>query len=202
MPLVELSGIDGSGKSTVIEHLQRCINDSGGSVWERSLRSQSKRILAAVARSRGEAHWSAVYGANEVELAHAFEMVSCFDQQILPLLRYEQVVLTDTYMVRWKAHGIMWGSDAWERLSPIFDPLPNPEVSIHLRIPVDMAMERLMKRRKGDTALTTGGDVLRRYAESFEAALSTAPYDVDVLDATLPIDILCAQAATLVFDRL
>jgi thymidylate kinase len=94
--IIEFSGVDGSGKSTLMDHLRGFLNARGVPCIERQLRSTYKRILADIARNEGHGHWSSLYPVEEVELAHAMEMLTTVMSTVVPLDQSYQVIVTDT----------------------------------------------------------------------------------------------------------
>ncbi|HCT78068.1 MAG TPA: hypothetical protein DGG94_20200 [Micromonosporaceae bacterium] len=53
--LVEVCGVDGSGKSTLIDTLRRTMNGTGARAYERVVRSESRNLLESVAMLQPEA---------------------------------------------------------------------------------------------------------------------------------------------------
>lgn len=175
--IIELSGIDGSGKSTLVSHLQGFFSSNNVPCVERVMRSTYKRILADAARDAGASHWRHVFGVAEVELAHALEMSTMVATTIAPLDQSYQIIVTDTYITRWLATAHMWGAKNLPELAHLYRRLPQPDLAIQLVIDPDVAYKRLVSRPKRDHLVKLGNpDRVRAYAESFAAIDDLVPY--------------------------
>ncbi|MFC0039928.1 hypothetical protein [Actinomadura rayongensis] len=175
--LIEFSGIDGAGKTTFVERVMRLFNSAGVPCYQRSFPSTFKRVAADLAVAAGHRHWSGLFPPNEIETAHAFEMLNLVSQQLLPLDLDRQVIVTDTYVSKWLADSILWKSDAAERLGLVYGGLPAPDLSFRLQVSVDEAARRIAERPKGDHPQKIGPDsVLGRYAAAYEQAAPLVPY--------------------------
>lgn len=197
--LIEIAGIDGSGKSTLQQLVRRHFLDRGTPAWERSLRSVSKLVFADLAAAEGHAHWSATFSVEEVEMAHAVEMVAAVRSQLLPLDLRRQRIITDTYVSRWLSTAAMWRAGNLSSLLRVFSTLPPPALSIRLDVAPDVAHDRLLARPQGDSLLKLS-DVskLVRYAEAFHETAGLMPYPVHVIDGGEPIEEVTARALELV----
>ncbi|WP_255945429.1 hypothetical protein [Streptomyces odontomachi] len=198
--LIELAGIDGSGKSTFAERIMRLFNSAGVPCYQRSFRSTYKRIAADISARHGHRHWSGLFEPNEIEVAQAFEMVHTVYQQVLPLDLDAQVIVMDTYVSSWLATAALWRSDALERLREVYALLPAPDVSILLEVPVEEAARRISRRPKGDHIFKTGSDsVLARYAEAFEQTRALVPYAQNTVPAVGALEETWEAVRTAVF---
>lgn len=167
--IIEFSGIDGSGKTSQMDRVFRYFNENGINCYQRTLRSTYKRILANITAKKNIKHWSGHYTPNEVEVAHALEMVNAVVTNITLIKNPSEVIVTDTYTARWLATAKLWGCDNLERINDIFTMIPEPEVSIHLDVSVDNAYNRIQSREKGDHVLSFGNkSKLERYKQSFK----------------------------------
>jgi thymidylate kinase len=182
--LIEFSGIDGAGKTTFAEMTMRLFNTHGVPCYQRSLISTYKRIAADLSVRAGHKHWSELFSVDEIETAHAFEMVNLAHQHIAPLDLTAQVIVTDTYVLRWLATALLWQAGGAGRLRQVYDLLPAPDLTIDLRLSVETAQARIAARRKGDHILKIGPDSkLRAYAEAYEQARHQAPYPLTPVSA-------------------
>lgn len=197
--IIELSGIDGSGKTTLIERIMRELNGSGVPTFERSLRSTYKRVLADIATEHGVAHWKEIYRPDQVELAHALEMLQQCYALVLPFVGSGQVVVTDTYRARWLATAVMWGVEDIGPIAAVYDRLPRPVLSVHLEVDVETAYQRITSRPKGDHITKMGNpDRLRRYHEAFAATEGAISYARSRVDTNGSQDDACDEILTLV----
>ncbi|MGG4094488.1 dTMP kinase [Paenibacillus lautus] len=175
--IIEFSGIDGSGKTSQMDRVFRYFNEKGINCYQRTLRSTYKRILANITTKRNLKHWSEYYTANEVEIAHALEMVNAVLTNITIIKNPNEVIVTDTYIARWLATARQWDCDNLNRINDIFSLIPKPDLSFHLDVTIDNAYERINSRAKGDHVLSFGNkSKLEKYRDSFLDIKDILPY--------------------------
>lgn len=197
--LIEVAGIDGSGKSTLVAHLQGFLSVNGVQCVERVIRSTHKRVLLDIARDRGCDHWREVFDVSSVELAHALEMTAAVYQQVLPINPRYQVIVTDTYIARWLATASMWGAANLDQLADIYRVLPPPDISIHLTVDPETAYRRLMSRPKRDHKMKLGSsERLHSYADSFNSTRRLLNYSPVFLSTETDLDITVRNLLDLV----
>jgi thymidylate kinase len=155
--IIELSGIDGSGKTTQLNKIMRWANESGVPCYERVMRSTVRRILSGIAAEQGKDSWQELFEADAVELATAVEILQTVYATILPLNYPGQIIISDTYVRNWIAKAIVRRPSSLESIAAIYRRIPSPDLSIHLDVPVKVAFERILARQKGDHILRTGG---------------------------------------------
>lgn len=197
--LIEVSGIDGSGKTTVLQLIRRDLLEDGEPAWERSLRSVQRLVFADLAAGEGHKHWSAVFSPNEVEMTHAFEMVQEVRRQIEPIDLRRQHVVTDTYVRRWLATAQMWRPTNMDNLVRVYGALAPPVVSIHLVVDPDLAFARIHARPQGDSLLKMGSVTkLVDYADAFDAVEDRVQYPSHAVDANRPLEAVMADVREVV----
>lgn len=196
---IEVAGVDGSGKTTVMQLVRRHLLDQGIQTWERSLRSVAKLLFNDLAAEAGHSHWGGVFTANEVEVAHAVEMVAQFRSQILSLNLDRQSFVSDTYVCRWLATAQMWGATNLHHLVTIFGILPPPDVSVRLVVDPATAYRRVQQRPQGDSLLKMSDmSRIKVYADAFEAAAPYFLYPTTLVDANRPLDSVMSEVLELV----
>ena len=74
--LVEITGVDGSGKSTLIGHLRRFLNNQGSS-WacERTFRDRSRRFLEQIALDMGYRRADEIFNTDLLAFSSAIGLV-------------------------------------------------------------------------------------------------------------------------------
>ncbi|WP_435108055.1 hypothetical protein [Nocardiopsis synnemataformans] len=196
--LIEVAGIDGSGKTTLIARLRGHLHDKGRSVYVRSWPSTVKRIAADTAHQAVGRPWWEFFDPAAVETAAAFEHLSMVHQHLLPLDARRQVVLTDTYTVRWLATAALHKVDL-DPLAALYARLAPPAVSLWLDVDPGTGRDRVLGRAERDHPTTTGDPTrIARYHAAFTGALEHVPYPVHRLDARAPLDQVAARAAALI----
>lgn len=188
-----VEGIDGSGKSTQLMLLHQWLQAEGyGTVfseWNSSplvrdttKRGKKKQMLTPATFS----------------LIHATDFADRIEHNIIPLLKAGAVVLCDRYIYTAFGRDVVRGMDpAWVR--DLYSFAVKPTVAFYFRVPLDVAMKRILNGRAGvkfyeagmDLALSDDPDdsfqiFQGRILEEYEKMVKE--YDLTVVDATLPIE--------------
>lgn len=192
--LIELSGIDGSGKTTIQKHIRRYLVDRRLNTWERSFRSSARLMFADMAAEQGQPHWSRVFSVEEVEMAHAVEMLGIVGTHLSQIDLARNSVVTDTYISRWLATAAMWGASNVDALVKVLSRLPLPMLSIHLTLDPLLAYDRLHSRVEGDSVLKMGSpDKVIRYKDAFDEILPALPYQTHIVDSGRSVDLVLSE---------
>lgn len=150
--LIVMEGIDGAGKSTQCDALEKWLHDRGWKVTVSKWNS-SPHITDAIKKGKKERWLSPTL----FSLLNASDMVWRFENIIKPALDKGHVVICDrfyyTSYVRDSLRGV---SDAL--LNEIYKNFPEPDLVIHFLVPPELAMERLM-RDKGVKYYSAGRDI-------------------------------------------
>lgn len=177
--IIELSGIDGAGKSTQIEILMRWANELGVPTYERIFRSIGRRVLGGIAARSGAKSWTEMFDVNAVELSTALEFVQFAHAQIGPINTNGQLILIDTFSRSWLATAIARGASDVAKLARVYEEAPTPELSIHVDASSEVAFERILGRKKGDHILRSGGRKrLNRLADAYGVVDRYLGYEV------------------------
>ena len=191
--LFVVEGIDGSGKSTQLNLLHQWLQAEGYGVvfseWNSSpivreitKRGKKKQMLTPATFS----------------LIHATDFADRMEHNILPLLKAGAVVLCDRYIYTAFARDVVRGMDpAWVR--ELYSFAVKPTGAFYYRVPLDVAMKRIMDGRRGVKYYEAGLDLglsnnpqesfgifQGRILEEYEKMVSE--FDLIVEDATLPIE--------------
>lgn len=151
--LIEVVGVDGSGKTTLIQGLRRQINESGVAfAYERSFQSRGLRLLEAAASTQARKRPGALYDKAAVELVRTVELVE-WSLQLRPFVSTGfQIVFCDSYITEQTARLI-----AQNALNPAMQQLlriaTKPDLVFQLEIPPELAVARMRERAKGDAIL-------------------------------------------------
>lgn len=179
--LIEITGPDGSGKSTLIDRVRRHIHETTpAKAYERVLRSESRNLLESVSLA-GEAEFE----QRDVELARLLDLVRSAHAD-LHVYRGDPSSHAFVSFYRCAAlaglHRRGLGFDAG--LRALLRRVPPPDLSFRLRIEPELALQRITGRAKGDQVLLVA-DVpaeLARLVASFETAGGALDYPQYVLD--------------------
>ena len=190
--LIVVEGIDGSGKSTQLDLLNKWLVSQGYcayfSEWnssplvrETTRYGKSKRLLSPLTFS----------------LIHAADFADRLERAILPPLRAGALVLADRYIYTAFARDAARGMDR-DFVRRTYRFAPKPTVAVYFRVPMDVALNRILSGRPQLKYYEAGMDLelsLDPY-KSFELFQDrirneyeslVGEYDLDVIDGTLPI---------------
>lgn len=181
--LIEICGVDGSGKSTLIDGARRRLRDSGfGAAYERVLRSESRNLLEAVCLEEGDQ----VFEARDYELAVLIDALA----QAHALDHYRGSTVSHVFVTGYRC---ALGARLEERgfatsvgLNKLVARLPAPDLLVSLRVPEDVAVSRMLQRSKGDSVLEDADP--QALVERRQRALKTwgDRFGAVHLDATAP----------------
>jgi len=205
--LFVVEGIDGSGKSTQLMLLHQWLKAEGYGVvfseWNSSplvrditKRGKKKQMLSPATFS----------------LIHATDFADRMERNIIPLLKAGAVVLCDRYIYTAFARDVARGMDPkWVR--ELYSYAVKPTVMFYFRVPLEVAMKRLMNGRNGFKYYEAGMDLelSEDPEESFqmfqgriieEYDKMVPEFELTVVDATLPIEVEQAQMRQVVKSKL
>lgn len=192
--IVEIAGIDGSGKTTLIHHLRRKFNENTDCwAYERSFKSYNTRLLEQIALNEGKSRADDCFNPAFVEFARALEMVRVSAEELYPArFGNKQLYFVDNYITEWLARAVYKKLGLLTEIRKILNCAPKPDFSFYLSIQPALALERLSARDKGDSILSSTNplETLSRWTQSFGTAREMLPYAQRVLDASSPVNIL------------
>jgi thymidylate kinase len=197
--LIEICGVDGAGKSSLIDRLRRHLAGTSR-VYERVIRSDGRNALEWAADTTGEP-----FAAGQVE---AVVILDVLRQAHGDLHLYRQNptshVFVSFYHAALLARLHRGGLHAASNLHRLLDLLPRPDHSFRITVPADVALARLRSRVRGDTLLTAQNPAAAVAASvaGWAAAARRLPYGQVVLDGTQPADLIAERAAGALAGRL
>lgn len=192
--LIEIGGVDGAGKSSLIDRLRRRIAATGsGRAYERVIRSDGRNALEWAADTTGQPF--------EIGQLDVVVILDVLRQAHGDLHLYRQNRTSHAFvsfyhaalLARLHRSGLQDAANVRHLLTL----LPHPDLSFRITVPPQVALARLRERAKGDTLLT-GPDPARAAtaaAASWAAAARGLPYGQIVLDGTRPADLVADQAS-------
>jgi dTMP kinase len=205
--LFVVEGIDGSGKSTQLSLLHQWLQAEGYGVvfseWNSSplvrditRRGKKKQMLTPATFC----------------LIHATDFADRMERNIIPLLKAGAAVLCDRYIYTAFARDVVRGMDPkWVR--ELYSFAVKPTVTFYFRVPLEVAMGRLVSGRNGFKFYEAGLDVglsqdpeesfqlfQGRIIEEYEKMVPE--FDITVIDATQPIEKQQTQMRQIVKARL
>ena len=188
-----VEGIDGSGKSTQLMLLHQWLQAEGYGVvfseWnssplvkETTKRGKKKQMLTPATFC----------------LIHATDFADRMEHNVIPLLKAGSVVLCDRYIYTAFARDVVRGMDPkWVR--ELYGFAVKPTAAFYYRVPLDVAMKRILDGRNGVKFYESGMDLglsedpeesfgifQGRILEEYEKMVPE--FDLTTVDATLPIE--------------
>ncbi len=196
--LLAISGLDGSGKTTLANGVLARLLDAGYSA--ESVEAPMSRVWQNTRLLRHAAPELASLGLSKISVAMDLERLEFLQDLVVPLLRLHDVVLLQRYTLDWAAIGMAIGSDPSQRdlLLGIERLLDLRTQCVFLRLPAATAAARL-KQRGHSLDPRESLPVLQQTAAAYDALCKAEPHaKVDVLDATLPPAELVEQVLVVV----
>ena len=205
--LFVVEGVDGSGKSTQIALLRQWLISEGYTVFFSEWNSSP---LVKKTTSKGKR--KQLLTPTTFSLIHATDFADRIEHSIIPLLKAGAVVLCDRYIYTAFARDVVRGMDSrWVR--DLYNFAVKPTVPFYFRVPLEVAMKRLITGRNGFKFYEAGMDMgLSEDAEEsfklFQARIieeyekMVPEYEISVVDATLPIEAQQAQMRQVVRSKL
>lgn len=191
--LIIVEGIDGSGKSTQLQLLQRWLVSQGHTVffteWNSSKLVKETTKLGKKNRTLTPLTFS---------LIHATDFADRLFYNIIPPLKAGMVVLADRYIYTAFARDVARGCDsAWVR--KLYDFAIRPDIAFYFKVPVDVSLGRILSGRAKVKYYEAGMDLNMSQdpVESFSKFQSKILEEYDrvveehkltVVDATADID--------------
>lgn len=205
--LFVVEGIDGSGKSTQLMLLHQWLKSEGYGVvfseWN------SSPLVRDITRRGKKKH---MLTPPSFSLIHATDFADRMERNIIPLLKAGAIVLCDRYIYTAFARDVVRGMDPkWVR--ELYNFAVKPTVAFYFRVPLEMAMQRLLSGRNGFKYYESGMDLglsddaeesfrlfQGRTVEEYEKMVPE--FDITVVDATQPIEVEQAYMRQIVKSRL
>jgi dTMP kinase len=193
--ILVLEGLDGCGKSTVMDALAERMNAST------LVFPHDDSVTGKVIREYLRQEWHATNAHAEALAFQALQTVNrleCF-----PILKhYEDNLKADLILCRYWQSGWVYGQ--MDGLDPVFlehihQPMPKPYLNVLLQVPPDVAWRRV-QQRKGVTELYETPHKIEEAADLYNALWASRAGDAQwiIIDATRPlaevVDEICAEA--------
>jgi dTMP kinase len=139
--LIVVEGIDGSGKSTQLALLHRWLTAQGHKVFLTEWNSS-----ALVRRSMKRGKKKDLLTPTTFSLLHAVDFADRLNYRILPPLKAGMIVLADRYVYTAFARDVARGvHPTWVR--SVYGFAPRPDLALYFRVPIELALERLLAGR-------------------------------------------------------
>src|SRR5690242_4668175 len=159
--LVVVEGIDGSGKSTQVRLLGKWLRSKQLPVFMTEWNS-SEMVKEITSKGKKKGRLT----PTTFSLLHATDFADRYERNIFPLLRAGYIVLAERYVYTAYARDIVRGcSPKWIR--KVYDFAIKPDAIFYFRVPVDVAVDRIL----------VGRPKLKYYEAGMDLNLSNDQYD-------------------------
>ncbi len=139
--LIIVEGIDGSGKSTQIDLVVKWLEAQGKTVYFSEWNS-SELVKSTTRLGKQEK----MFTPTTFSLIQATDFADRWENRILPMLKAGAIVMADRYAFTAFARDVARGVDpSWVRNLYSFAPLP--DLAFYFRVPLDVAVERILSAR-------------------------------------------------------
>lgn len=159
--LIVVEGIDGSGKSTQIRLVEKWLKFKLLPVFLTEWNSsETVKEITSKGKKKG------TLTPTTFSLLHATDFADRYERNIFPLLRAGYVVLADRYVYTAYTRDMVRGCNPkW--VCKIYNFAVKPDIVFYFRIPVDIAIERIL----------SGRPKLKYYEAGMDLNLSNDPYE-------------------------
>ncbi len=201
--LIIVEGIDGSGKSTQIDLLYKWLEAQGKTVYFSEWNS-SELVKSTTKFGKKQK----VFTPTTFSLLQATDFANRWENLILPMLKAGVVVLADRYAFTAFARDVARGVDpGWVR--NLYSFAPQPDLAFYFRVPLDVAVERILSSRAKIKYYEAGMDLglsenkvtsfrlfQQRILDEYDKMV--AEFGLTVIDGTQPIQKQQKQVRTMV----
>src|ERR1700710_1830036 len=205
--LIEVEGLDGSGKSTQIYLLKRWLEAEGLKVYFSEWNS-SEIVKAATSKGKKRE----LLTPTTFSLIHATDFADRYERHLVPLLRAGYVVLCDRYIFTAFARDVTRGCPA-EWVRGLYNFAALPDLTFFFKADLEVSLQRILDGRPKLKFFEAGMD-LRLSADPYESfrifqgrileqylAMSTE-FNFNIIDANQRVEVQQGIVRQLVSQRI
>lgn len=190
---ITFEGIDGSGKSTQMQHSEAWLIEQGYSVLPTrnpggtDMGQQIRQILL---------HQEGFVSSTAELLLYMADRAQHLEELVLPAVKKGKVVLCDRYSdssIAYQGYGRDLSVDMIEQLDKIATQGTVPDLTFLFVGPVEVLLTRVQKRGEKDRLEKESVAFFERVQQGYQALASRYPDRFCVLDATQPPEVLTQQ---------
>jgi dTMP kinase len=190
--LIVVEGIDGSGKSTQIDLLNKWLQSQGRSVYFSEWNS-SDLVKSTTRFAKDEK----AFTPTTFSLLQATDFSDRWENYIFPMLQAGAIVLADRYAFTAFARDVSRGVDpTWVR--DLYSFALQPDLVLYFRVPLDIAVERILSGRAkikyyeagmdlglSDNKVTSFRLFQQKIVDEYEKMVDE--FNFTVIDGSLPV---------------
>lgn len=187
--LIILFGIDGSGKSTILDMLKN--SNLKNTVYTSCLKNAL--FEEELYKAEKELHFSHkdIFSHEFKHLLHIGSVVYNMFNNILPLLNSGKNVILDRYTICVKLFTDLFLGSSFACLSNALECLPNPDFGIYFDTDVDTAFQRIERRNTvtgTPSHYSESKESLLRKKAGYEAMIPNEPYRIERINTNQEIE--------------
>ena len=173
--LFVLCGVDGCGKSTLVDLVSKHLEEIGltSTVLKKNIKTNVDLVCDYWG---GEQDWSGGKFAQLVSIATAMDFVSHYDKHIRPLLNGKNIVICDRYSYCYMSY--MTAVNTNKDYFAMLERIRVPDKTFYIKVPPEVAIER-HHLRGGPTEDETP-EVIRKFSDSYDELFSDMPSVVTI----------------------
>ena len=170
-PIIAFCGIDGSGKTTIVDRLRRDPRFRAASFVKKEQKEDFERLLrlAPPREPMPTAYFHGMF-AQASRWAHALDFLRFYETVVRPLEPVAPLIVSD----RWSFCTITFadiGTNLKAEIEFILRSVPGPALTFYLDVDPKVAIERLTRR--GPLAHDEHAELLAAYRDAYERYFST-----------------------------
>src|SRR5438093_3806903 len=159
--LIAVEGLDGSGKSTQIYLLKRCLEVQGMKVFFSEWNS-SELVKAATSKGKKQE----LLTPTTFSLIHATDFADRYERHLLPLVRAGYLVLCDRYIFTAFGRDVVRGCPP-EWVRGLYNFAALPDLTFFFKADLEVSLQRILD----------GRPQLKYFEAGMDLRLSTDPYE-------------------------
>lgn len=182
--LIVIMGIDGSGKTTLVGNLEKCVcnvdNWKCMSIFDNSVFTKE---LEEVAKQQGKTRREC-FSKELRSLIWRSDLINNVYQYVIPELENGNTVILDRYILCNKVYSDL-KSRGFEHMDRILDILPRPDLGIYLDVDIDIALQRISQRNGKERAPYEKREGLIHIKDVYEELMPKEDYPIIRINANL-----------------
>lgn len=144
--IVSVVGVDGCGKSTLIEGVQRTHRHGRAAFMRMSDYANAERLARyRPTEADGVNEWTSGAFGRLRPIATALDFLRFYDDHVLPALEEFDVLYVDRYYPSGLAYGLAMGIDP-ELMEALYTRVVRPTMTVHVVLPMEEVGGRLLSR--------------------------------------------------------
>lgn len=186
--LIAFAGIDGSGKSTQINHLAKWLHSAGLEVFPTKPALNGFTVVKKLAKQMtgDESAYYTIMPTTLHEFVISCDFVAHYFNIIEPQLKAGKTVICDRSSLCYRAYAKAFGADlTW--IQRIYDLVPQPDITIFLDVPIDVSHQRLLKRHEKPLATDENPAFLNEVRKTYLSLIKHLE-NVIIIDASHSIN--------------